>query len=347
MPPDDAKPLAASFNAVSKTPAEISAAALGRAVAAGGQFTVLGDTNHGDMSMMRFLASEPAMKALKDAGVKHMVLEVRHEYQPLADAVAAGKMTPQTYAQRKFEMARDAGDTGFTGPSQRDVVQAGMIQAAAKYGIKVHCAEKQAAGLKEHGELVDKIDGLLAAQEATTPQAAMDGMSVTEQASHFLRNLAYKASGGTLFPSTPERNHMEMLKPLATGSTPLMQSLATHRQEIIAERVAGDIGIAAVAREKAGNEKTVVFYGAQHGSTACDLDEHLGATRVNLYADKRAALAGFQNTAMMGEQLPQQSIVLATGENITRQQAQGLTLPAPVLAEDKRVNTCAAPKRVN
>jgi len=344
MPPDDAAPLAASFNKVSKTPTEMSAAVLGKAVAAGGQFTVLGDTNHGDPAMMKFLASEAAMKELKGAGVKHMVLEVRHEYQPLADAVAAGKMSPQTYAQRKYEMARDAGDEGFTGPSQRDIVQAGMIQTAAKYGIKVHCAEKQAAGLKEHGELVDKIDGLLDAQDATALPAAMQGMSTVEQASYFLRNIAFKASGGTLFPSTPERNHMELLKPLAAGSTDLMQGLAGHRQEIINERVAGDTGIAAVAREKAGKEKTVIFYGAQHGSTPCDLDEHLGASRVNLYADKQSALRGFQTTVMMGEQLPQQSIVLATGENITRQQARGLTLPAPVLAEDKRVNTCAAPK---
>ena len=133
---------------------------LDKAMAGTGQFTLIpdtGGTSHGEhdasvaknKNSLTFLAEPGTMQVLAKHGVKFIAMEIRHEFQPLADKVANGEMDASQYAQAKADMYRAAGDEGGSSPSKRSVAEAAVIQAAAKYGIKILCVESQASSLKK------------------------------------------------------------------------------------------------------------------------------------------------------------------------------------------------------
>lgn len=311
--------LTASFNQKSRSPYAVSAELLAKLVkSSASQFTVLGNTDHSDARLAAFLAREDTMEGLKAAGVRHLFLEIRHEFQGIADAVAAGKMTPEQYAAQKRALYAASGEEL---PAEFDVdavVEAQIISVAGKQGIAVHCAERQAEGLKAHGQMVDSYYEALDAAHPLPEDGAAEG-------------------------ERGQKTLTDILTPLVRAETEKAVASSEALRQALEKRLAADKDIAAFVRAESGKDKAVVFYGAVHGRLKCDLEEHLRADRIEIYGDIYKARQSFQYMAMMRQDIAPLSIDLSQSRAITAQDAKTMLLEAPVLPARLAPDVCKAP----
>ncbi|MDB5491155.1 MAG: hypothetical protein JWO78_1004 [Micavibrio sp.] len=87
------------------------------------QFVILGDTDHTNKNIIGFLAKEQTMAVLAQNGIKNLALEVRKEFQPLADKVSKGELSPRDYAEEKSRMYARQGDNSLDAKSLKSVME--------------------------------------------------------------------------------------------------------------------------------------------------------------------------------------------------------------------------------
>jgi hypothetical protein len=265
-------------------------------------FLVLSDTNHGDMKILEFMAQPPAMEALAAKGYKNIFLEERVEFQGIADLVASGHITPQQYADVKADMYAEAGDTAGAVPSQRSVMVGTIIQTAAQSGLKVILAEGQAPDLSAHARMVDNINQ---AQDRFTSQLQSDAAAIGG-----LSAIASKFYKGDV--QNVRLQYSAISKDISTD-----WSAHSTWRGTIAERIDGDARLAEKIIEQSAGEASVVFYGAAHGRHGHDLDEHLGAQRLELFSDGLSARISWEQSHALGEQ-PADALIIKSGTLIDK-----------------------------
>lgn len=338
-PPANRSIITAPFNAASLPADQRAAAALGHVVSRAGQFTVISDTGHGNMDLMEFMADDKTMAALARSGVKNLFLEVRPEFQGIADAAAAGKISPRQYATERLRIIEESG-VKFYAPKDRDTLEGAVMAAAGRHGIKVWCAERQAASLPGHDRISRDLSlAEMRLQEALERKADHDSgfmESLRLRGSTFL-NLV---SGGHLAEDAGQEAMKQLMAPYASRADTRINRLADQRDTLLETRIRADKKVAAFVREKAGREKSVVFYGAGHGRMACDLDDHLKAARVEIYSDMTDARAAFQLNAMAGFNFAPYALDLSNGRLLTAAESRALVKPAPTLPAAWRPNAC-------
>jgi len=289
-------------------------------------FLVLGDTNHGDMKILEFMAQDGTMTALAAKGYKNIFLEERVEFQGIADQVASGKMTPEEYAQAKADMYAQAGDTSGAAPSQRSVLVGHIIQNAGQNGFKVILAEGQSPDLAAHAQMVDTIDHAQGKFESQTHADAVIEGGLTVIASKF-----YKGE-----VQNTRLQYSALSKDVSTD-----WSAHSSWRETMAERIGGDASLAEKIIEQSGGQPSVVFYGAAHGRQAQDLDEHLGAQRIELFSDGLSARISWERSHALGEQ-PANALIIKSGTMIDKTAIAGFTAGAPQTNALNRVDAVLA-----
>lgn len=294
-------------------------------------FLVLSDTNHGDMKIMEFMAQPRAMETLAAKGYKNIFLEERVEFQGIADQVAAGNMTPEQYAQAKADMYAQAGDSAGAAVSQRSVMVGTIIQSAAQSGFKVILAEGQAADLSGHARMVDGIN-----QAQDTFESQMHADAVMTGGLSVIASRFYKGDAQNV------RLQYSAISKNASGDW----SAHSTWRATMAERIGGDASLAEKIIEQSGGAPSVIFYGAAHGRHGHDLDEHLGAQRLELFSDGLSARISWERSHAMGEQTAD-ALIIKSGTLIDKATIAGFTAGAPQTNALNRVDAVLPPPAKN
>jgi len=310
---------------------------LNRFMAHSGQFTILQDTandGHGNNdgyakhNALTFLAEPQTMQVLSRNGVTALAMEVRHEFQPLADGVASGKMTPEQFAQGIANMYHAAGDQPGSIPSQRNIEVAKVIQAASRNGIRVLCVENQAANLKEHGAEVDRLGNAdkMFSQIATDHVGLSDvGTALMQIATETVSDLTH----GSIFPTAHQQGVQTYSERIiqAIASSPTDADIAQWHKHVQEDRLSNDEKLGHSISAAVKGQKTVVFYGSAHGESNCTLNHYLGdARRIGIYTDEGTLKADTQRMYMMGLKRPDAAIALDSGALFAAHALDALTL---------------------
>lgn len=238
-------------------------------------FTVFGDTNHSGTEKYKALASPETLDALQSHNVKVLALETRAEFQPLVDQLKNDSHTPDQYAAAiKSKYEEVLGDEGVTaalaksGTTKEQVLssvenrareEGKLIKNALAKGIRPACVETQYPTLTAHTEAV--LNEMAAAQERGRTLTALH--EKLKQA-----------------PPDQKAQVAAELKDAYAKRSPWDVARAKH-DEILKDNV---IKKARSNPEDANSplEKTVVLYGNAHGKGDSDLDEFLGAKRIDI-----------------------------------------------------------------
>lgn len=351
---DNTTAISVNFNNVRYSPAHV---AFAQQLKSAAQYTILqdtGGTSHSSndtaieknkYNSLTFLADPQTAVVLKASGFKNLALEVRKEFQPLVDKVARGEMTPQQYAQGVADMYRAAGDVAGSTPSTRSVEFGKIVQSMAANGIRVHCVESQAAGLNEHGRYVDTMD-IIKGAYSDVGSARMGVSDLSLLALQASKVKISEISGGKVFPTAIQERTRYVegvaIEVLKRGED---NGVGAAYKQIMEERMKGDVQLAKTIKGRVGNEKTLVYYGAAHGSYGYDLDEALdGAKKIALYSDVGAIKSDMQYGYMQRLQMPDSAISLSDGQSFAKDQLDKMILKdspqvplsaMPVLAKPK------------
>jgi hypothetical protein len=128
-------------------------------------------------------------------------------------------------------MYKAAGDAAGGVPGPRSVMEAKVILAAARNGIKVYCAEAQSTDLRAHGEAVDRTNA---------PQGALDDAIKTAS------KIRDPGSGGVFLLPVLGKTA------LARGADPDLVAKSDAFNQTQARRFAGDAALAERIKEKSG-----------------------------------------------------------------------------------------------
>lgn len=348
--PDDkqSKPLAQAFNLVSPKQMFPAAKALDAALAGNtGQFTMLGDTDHGNDQLPWFLARHDTLQAMQNNNVKTLFLEMPPMAQDLADKVAAGKMTPQEFERAYSERtALDRKASPY--PNDGTILRGEIIRNAAAHGIKVVFAdvksgmdiqaeqERRARGVKP--DMTQKVEG---GAMVVSWQQAEDKRTVTGKIGMSAQEHLYRWTGGLLFPSYPQQLVKDGLAAYAEPSGEMLAKVKGDKKWM-EERVGGDALLEQVVREKAGKDKAVIFYGAEHGREGCgDIAHRLGAQRIDIYSDTTGVKANAEMIHTQNGEFPDAAITIDKGNSFSRDDLKSLVIPgSPQLPKNLAPGHC-------
>jgi hypothetical protein len=118
------------------------------------QFTILGDTNHKDGTIMNFVAEEATLKSLKDCGINKLFLEVRPDKQEFIDDFINGGMSREDLLK----------NIGITKRANNGEI-ADVIKNAADIGIEVIAADISSQELDTNAHGIYISMGMLALAE--------------------------------------------------------------------------------------------------------------------------------------------------------------------------------------
>lgn len=319
---------------------------LEKTVAASGQFTVLGDTDHDDIRLRYLFADDRIMAAFAKAGVKVLFLEVRAEFQDDIDNFTSGKISKAEYINRRigyYDAMKEFDPARRERTLQRMTIGADLMENATRHGIHVVAAEKEFASVAAHYttaiKYVDDLETFFRASYAKRTNA----LPMVEQA---FEKYAFELSmytGGLVALDTAQQIIADNLTLIVTSSDKQNPELFKHvleRKAILEERLRGDIDLARFIQEQAKGQKSVVFYGSSHGANECDLDDYLKASRLTLYATKHEAITNFQRNYMLGVGVSD-ALVLNTGTVLKAADYKSNILPdAPTMPESGRPQLC-------
>jgi hypothetical protein len=237
------------------------------------QFVVVGDHDHAATALQQHFARRETFDAMSSAGVKHVFIEQPQVLAPLAQQLAEGSMTRDQFIDKLNENRIKLHDTS----KETDAAVADMILNAKAAGITVHFADP-GTGIatilqrkeREGNQLLDVIH----AEMAVTDPARLDEMKRLTSGSteDLLRNAEQvKTLLKTWHDALPAARQEALRKKFDSiwSETPDGE---------IAARL-DDTALAEFIRSKAGNEKSVVFYGSSHGAYSNDLDDMLGTDK--------------------------------------------------------------------
>jgi hypothetical protein len=248
--------------------------------AQGDRFTVFGDTDHGSTEKYKALGSPEALNALKDHDVKVIALETRHEFQGFADKLKDDSYSPEQYAKDvASEYSRVLGDGGdknakealaksglpkeaVLGSIESKTLEEGkLIKNAWSKGIRPACVEGQFPSLGAHTE------GVLTQYMAIKEKNEVVG--------------AWKEKIDQAPPNEKAK--------LEAGMKDAKAKLDAKSSSWEEARAKHDLALSENIKTAANGDKTVVLYGNSHGKGANDLDEFLGAKRVDLAMSDQSA----------------------------------------------------------
>lgn len=212
----------------------------------GPQFTLLGDTFHGDQKMQAFFRSADFFRSLKEAGVKNLFLERPRQFQSDIDAdtkLFQGVQSEADVHERTktyIESAKKSNPLLFAGKPglAEDLQNLTLRNGYAKlYGVSIHYADHDSQ------------------KDPTRTGAAEGGV----------RDDAYRCYTGNYADLTnnyhaPEKGKLQKFKRIAE----------------LRERLRHDDSVAKLITEKAGREKSVALYGSAHLDTEYGLASILG-----------------------------------------------------------------------
>lgn len=296
------------------------------------QFAILqdaGGTGHGktdngpevsEFNSLTFLANPQTATVLAQNGFKNLAMEIRREFQPLADKVARGEMTPAQFAQGKADMYRAAGEVDASTPSARSVEEGKVIQNMGRAGIRVLCKENLSANLKAHGEAVDKM-GVALERYSNISAENLQLADIPKSWVGALKQKISDSTNGTVFGDIAQerQRHHDDVRIEAVQNSPRARSIAYQMKQNMEDVIKGDVALAASIKKDVGKEKTAVYYGNSHGAYAYDLDEALGkdTKKIGLYVSENSAKATVQNAYAENMQQPHGIIALDTGKSFS------------------------------
>lgn len=111
------------------------------------QFTFIGDMSHRESAVVKAVAQQENIDALKAAGVKHLFLEVPQGMQRSLDRYLTGKVT-ETQFLDFFEKQHPRAQSSDAGDRVMNQQLLSLAKMAHDSGIKVHCSDHRQALFK-------------------------------------------------------------------------------------------------------------------------------------------------------------------------------------------------------
>lgn len=162
------------------------------------EFTVIGDTDHSNHAMSRFLYGPEMTRALREGGVRHVFIEMNQDLQHFADDLAAGRSSRDAFIQnmdQNYGLLHGNHDESLAHFGR----VADMVVEAQRSGMKVHFADPGMTDIKA-GPTVARVMGAAAAETLRQSGISPSGNTVRDMQSisgdpdgltaRFNRNLA-------------------------------------------------------------------------------------------------------------------------------------------------------------
>jgi hypothetical protein len=254
------------------------------------------DTDHSLPEIWEEVAKEQNIKALSDAGVKHLFLENKLDKQKEIDAYNQGKISEQELREKatSFSSWATFGDDEV----RQGTAVVDMIVHAKKHGIQVHFADVPSKILTEDGLL--KTDHSLYKED---PEAA-EAMNKQKSIKDIDEELKFSSS---LSPELVDR----------------MNNLANKIGKIkVEERQTMNGELAEFISQKAGSDKAAILYGGLHFDQPKDLDEYLGEEKITTVALLSSANQKYSSEIPMRD-LPDYAYFTDTGQATQKQTVCG------------------------
>jgi hypothetical protein len=233
---------------------------LAKSLASQRQYTGFLDSDHGAVEIWKALGKEENIKALADAGVKHLFLEQKRERQNEVDAYNRGEVSATELSKK----ARTFASWAVFGDEEIHQGQAvvDMIVHSKKYGIQVHFSDPQSEIFYGGDKFLIRADHPLYKSDPEAAEASNKLKLIT----NIDRQLDYSLS---LSPDMQRR--MDELS-VKAGKAKMEERLTMN--EDLAAFIAG----------KAHGEKAAILYGGLHFDQLKDLDEYLGSKNITTVA---------------------------------------------------------------
>jgi L-lactate utilization protein LutC len=274
------------------------------------QFVILGGTNHGNSKLTEFLAKPSTLEALKNSGVKHLVLETRKEFQELADkiynSVNGGTQNIMPYTAEDFaNNMRSEYTKAFDDPTTREAFT--RLLGAIKGEDNLNLSDEQWEVYKN--QLLDKMYGKALEQGRIIENAAKAGIPCI--CAEGQKDSLVSHSQFLLDIKTADIRKDQLKK---ANFDPAEQLKAEKKSDDLGKlRMSGDKKLANSILEKVGNDKTVIFYGAEHGKNKHDLDEALGeekTIRFDLFSSEDARIQKKKDNDRVDDALPDGALMI-------------------------------------
>jgi len=243
-------------------------------VAQARQYTGLLDTSHREMAIWEAVGKKENIKALADAGVKHIFLEQKISRQKEVDDFNAGKISEAELRKKAASFA-----SGFAFGDE-ELRQGGavvdILVHAKKYGIKVHFADPESNLMAGGDKVLLKEDHPLYRSDPEAAKALNEFKSITDIDKQIKFDLS-------ISPDLKRRMDDLAIK---------MGAGKTEERDSINEELADFI------KKKANGQKAAILYGGNHFDQLKDLNEYLGKENVTTVAllasahQKDASIAG-------------------------------------------------------
>jgi len=227
------------------------------------QFTVIGDMDHSDPAVSKYVHGLEVMQALKDAGVKHVFVELPRELQHVADDLANGRITKDQYIK---QMSKEMDLNFVADPKEVEKHHgrmADMIVFAKKNGMRVDFADDgtgtnaMVGGPPPSPELTKMIE------ESATASLKKAGLPVTGKADQDVLK-------AVLSPRSQEDFFNEIIKrmdalPEAQRSKIIeeVQGLNKHVKDGLTQRF-DDRNLYDHVTSVSGGQKSAIIYGGHH-----------------------------------------------------------------------------------
>lgn len=286
---------------------------------------ILGDTNHANNKIKEFVAQPQMMKALSNAGVKHMMLEVPSSQEKHLHAYENGEMSRDDFVEKMS----DRWETGYYDDHARErgEMTADIVDNAAQNGIQVHFVDGNEGITSRYqeayqGGLTKGLDDY-AAQRGLTKREVANQLSNPETAPQVQQHLY-----GYL-----QKNDPAALTALAEdnpdGAEFMKRRVGEKVDKALGERI-----------DAASNgEKSAVFYGSAH-NIATNISG--GSVKIDIVGNAQDAVS--TTTGFKTRESADYAVGVEDGKVFRSPQAEN-QIPQAEATQDRDVS--AAPPQYN
>lgn len=212
-----------------------------------GQFVYFGDTDHRDLSILRYMSQERTMRAFEIQGIKHLFIERPKLLQFIADRLENGALSREQFV-KEMMMRMDLLHVKNADEAKRFHEQtADLILNAHKHGIKIHFADEEGSDahtlfMPQSSFLRQVNDRAIADFEKEIKKHPEILDLPADQRDDFMRNFGRTWKMSNLSPDECKKYDDALTK----------------------ERFGRDENTADFILKQAGSEKSVIFYGGEH-----------------------------------------------------------------------------------
>jgi hypothetical protein len=231
-----------------------------KAVAGQRQYTGFLDSDHGVVEIWETVGKEENIKALSEAGVKHLFLEQKRERQNEVAAYYRGEVS-------ETELSEKARSFSSWAVFDDDEIRQGqavvdMIVHSKKYGMQVHFSDPQSEIFYDGSKFLLRADHPLYKSD---PGAA-EALNKLRSIENIDKQLDYSLS-----LSSDLQRRMDELS-IKIGQAKMEERLTMNED------------LASFIVEKTNGEKAAILYGGLHFDQLKDLDEYLGPESITTIA---------------------------------------------------------------